>query len=276
MSMTREAIKPPQALPTVHELTLSRDPQKALLEASKAAKALQEVVKKARLIQRIGDRDHLRVEAWQTLGAFYGVTADIEWTKPITQPSPTYTGPATYGFEARAVALWHGQHISAAEAECRTEESNWKGKPLFQLKAMAQTRATARALRHVLAWVVVLAGYEATPAEEMTSPLNAPPTPPPTPLMPPVMGQGYPGGPVVDERTIKGKCADFMAHLGLKPPTVDLLWKRLGVDSGGLGASEDDWQRMAVTLELMSTGTEMTRATVKAFERFPKKEPVKP
>ena len=32
---------------------------------------------------------------------------------------------------------------------------------------MAQTRACAKALRNVLAWVVVLAGYAPTPAEEM-------------------------------------------------------------------------------------------------------------
>jgi len=32
---------------------------------------------------------------------------------------------------------------------------------------MAQTRACAKALRNVLAWVVVLAGYRPTPAEEM-------------------------------------------------------------------------------------------------------------
>lgn len=39
--------------------------------------------------------------------------------------------------------------------------------PLFQLKSMAQTRAAAKALRNVLAWVVVLAGYKPTPAEEL-------------------------------------------------------------------------------------------------------------
>jgi len=39
--------------------------------------------------------------------------------------------------------------------------------PLFQLKSMAQTRACAKALRNVLAWVVVLAGYRPTPAEEL-------------------------------------------------------------------------------------------------------------
>ena len=39
--------------------------------------------------------------------------------------------------------------------------------PLFQLRSMAQTRAAAKALRNALAWVVVLAGYRPTPAEEM-------------------------------------------------------------------------------------------------------------
>lgn len=42
--------------------------------------------------------------------------------------------------------------------------------PFFQLRSMAQTRASAKAFRNVLAWVVVLAGYKPTPAEEMPSP----------------------------------------------------------------------------------------------------------
>jgi hypothetical protein len=57
--------------------------------------------------------------------------------------------------------------ISAAEAQCTVEEANWKNKELWQLRSMAQTRACAKALRNVLAWIVVLAGYSPTPAEEM-------------------------------------------------------------------------------------------------------------
>jgi len=40
--------------------------------------------------------------------------------------------------------------------------------PLFQLRSMAQTRAGAKALRNVFAWVVVLAGFKPTVAEELT------------------------------------------------------------------------------------------------------------
>ncbi len=39
--------------------------------------------------------------------------------------------------------------------------------PFFQLRSMSQTRASAKAFRNVLAWIVVLAGYKPTPAEEM-------------------------------------------------------------------------------------------------------------
>lgn len=62
--------------------------------------------------------------------------------------------------------------------------------PQFQLRSMAQTRAGAKALRNALAWVVVLAGYRPTPAEEMTGqsdggrdtgPAVGENTPPPTP-----------------------------------------------------------------------------------------------
>lgn len=41
--------------------------------------------------------------------------------------------------------------------------------PIYQLASMAQTRANAKVMRNVLSWVVVLAGYKTTPAEEMDS-----------------------------------------------------------------------------------------------------------
>lgn len=45
--------------------------------------------------------------------------------------------------------------------------------PLFQLRSMAQTRACAKAMRNALAWVVVLAGFKPTPAEEMDGVIEA-------------------------------------------------------------------------------------------------------
>lgn len=143
------------------DLAIARPPEVVLGEAKKAAKALKDVVSQKSKPVIMNGEQYLEFEDWQTLGRFYGVTAKITDTRFVDFG-------ASQGFEAKAVALRSdGAEISAAEAMCLNDENNWKSKPLFQLRSMAQTRACAKALRNVLAWVVVLAGYKATPAEEM-------------------------------------------------------------------------------------------------------------
>jgi hypothetical protein len=128
----------------------------------------------------LNGKQYLEFEDWQTLGRFYGVTAKVRQTTQVTY------GDNIVGFEAVADAIANGQVISSAEAQCCTDEAKWRSRPIyeyeggrrvkvgeepvpsFQLRSMAQTRACAKVLRNVLAWVVVLAGYAPTPAEEMT------------------------------------------------------------------------------------------------------------
>lgn len=126
------------------------------------ASLLADIVEKAGLAIDIAGRKYLRFEAWQTLGAFGGITPYVVETKEVRDKDGNLIG-----YEARAEARGGDQVLSAAEAMCTREEDNWKDKPLWQIRSMAQTRACAKALRNVLAWVVVLAGYEPTPAEEM-------------------------------------------------------------------------------------------------------------
>jgi hypothetical protein len=152
------------------DLSITRAPVKVLEEARGAAKALKDVVSKKNKPVILNGEQYLEFEDWQTLGRFYGVTAKVISTAHIDY------GRAQ-GFEAKAIALrLDGTEISAAEAMCLSDEPNWRGKPLFQLRSMAQTRACAKALRNVLAWVVVLAGYKPTPAEEMTGGKSAAPS----------------------------------------------------------------------------------------------------
>ncbi len=54
-----------------------------------------------------------------------------------------------------------------AEAYCMRDEPNWRQKPIHQLISMAGTRAVSKSLRLLLSWVVVLAGYDPTPYEEL-------------------------------------------------------------------------------------------------------------
>jgi hypothetical protein len=163
-----------------YDLAVARDPNKVLAEATIAAKALKDVIsKKAKPVMFNGEQ-YLEFEDWQTVAKFYGVTAKITSTEYVE------IGGAK-GFLARAEALLinNGMVISGAEAMCLNDEDKWTSRtkyewkngvktkvgevpvPMFQLRSMAQTRACAKCLRNILAWVVVLAGYKTTPAEEM-------------------------------------------------------------------------------------------------------------
>jgi len=137
-------------------------PKAVIKVAVEQARELKKIVQASKLAIRIRQSDHLKFEAWQTLGAFSGITSGVEWTKPLYDKEGNLIG-----FEARAVAWKNGEQISAAEAQCTKEEGNWKDRELWQIRSMAQTRACAKALRNVLSWIVVLAGYSPTPAEEM-------------------------------------------------------------------------------------------------------------
>jgi hypothetical protein len=168
-------------------LTQDREPAIVLEEARKAAQALRDVISLKDKPVIFNGQQYLEFEDWQTVGRFYGVTACIRNTVEVRFGD-------VFGFKAQAEALLvsNGTVISGAEAMCLNDEEHWSMRPkyewrtndksgrrekikigeepvpLFQLMSMAQTRACAKALRNVLSWVVVLAGYRPTPAEEMT------------------------------------------------------------------------------------------------------------
>lgn len=144
------------------ELSISRAPTEVLEEARRAAMALNDVISKKKNKVMFNGEQFIEAEDWQTIGKFYNVAAKIEWTKYLEIGN-------VRGYEAKAevIHIPTGNVISAAEAMCMSDEKNWSNKPLNQLRSMAQTRATSKALSTVLKWVVVMAGYKATPAEEM-------------------------------------------------------------------------------------------------------------
>ena len=141
----------------------SMTPEQQVEKASEMAKVLQKVVKQANLSKRLGgQKEHLEYEAWQTIGQFFNCTPVTEWTRPLKD------GEKIVGFEARVnVVNAEGRIIASAESMCMRDEKNWRDKPLYALRSMAQTRTAGKAIRSVFAWVAVLAGYSATPADEM-------------------------------------------------------------------------------------------------------------
>lgn len=148
-------------VPTTAEAKLQQTPNAVINEAQGMATALYHVVEKQHLYMDIGGKKYLQLEAWQLLGKFCNVHGIVESVRAVE-----YFG--INGFEARAVVIdGEGRRIAEAEAVCMMDEPNWKDKPLFQLKSMAQTRSLSKAYRSSLSFIVSIAGYAATPAEEM-------------------------------------------------------------------------------------------------------------
>jgi hypothetical protein len=135
----------------------TEDPVEIIGKATAVAAALAEVLRNQKLTSDIKGKPHVRVEGWTLLGTMLGVFPVVEWTRQLPD-----------GWEARVEArTLAGQVVGAAEAECLRTESMWKSRDDYALRSMAQTRATSKALRGPLGFVVTLAGFEATPAEEM-------------------------------------------------------------------------------------------------------------
>ncbi len=147
------------------------DPAEVLAAATATAEALTAILEERHLYAVMGtdkdgnERRHVQIEGWALLGSMTGVFASTVWTKEILDPK---TGKVL-GWEARAeAATLAGQTVGAAEAECRWAEQNWSDRDSFAIKSMAQTRAQSKSLAMPLRFIVVLAGFAGTPAEEMT------------------------------------------------------------------------------------------------------------
>jgi len=152
-----EQQKEKQELVTKAKIT----PNIIVQDAQIKADMLYNVVEKQHLYMQIRDKKYLTLEAWEILGKFCNLTAIVEWVNPVELWD-------SKGFEARVeVKDSEGKVISIAESMCMNDEPNWKGKPIFQLKSMSQTRAMSKAYRMCLSFIVSLAGYAASPAEEM-------------------------------------------------------------------------------------------------------------
>ena len=139
----------------------SQDPEEQLAEAQRRSKVLLQVITDQELAVSFGGgRKHVQVEGWLFLASQFGLMPDIEWTRELDN-----------GWEARCALrrLSDGQVISHADAECRTAESNWNNRDSYAVRSMAETRAVSKVCRIALSSVMVMAGFAATPAEEMSS-----------------------------------------------------------------------------------------------------------
>ena len=126
--------------------------------ATRVADALKSVLESQHLIQRIGDNNYVTVSGWSTLGTMIGIRVDIISVEPFPTKS-------RYGYKAK-VELVDGRGNKVGEGEAIATSAG-RQKEEHAVYSMAITRATGKAFRLSLAWIMELAGYSSTPYEEI-------------------------------------------------------------------------------------------------------------
>lgn len=147
----------------------TRAPTEIVKAATDQANALKDVIEKNKLYVEIGTKRHVYVQGWTFLGSMLGVYPVTVWTRQLTQEKD-----GVDGWEARVEARTRaGEVVGGSEAMCTRDEEDkygkrkWEDADHYALRSMAQTRATSKALRQPLDFVMQLAGFDSTPAEEI-------------------------------------------------------------------------------------------------------------
>jgi hypothetical protein len=160
--------------------------------ATQIAVRLKDIVEKATLYSMIKQKKYVKVDGWTAMAAMLGVFPEAEYCRKLDREDEI-------AYESR-VLLRHisGNLIGAGEAICSSKEGNWAGRDEFTIKSMAQTRATGKACRLSFSWIMAMAGYSPTPAEEMMNDGDATKVAMPRAKEVPQTGQGGVNGPGVD------------------------------------------------------------------------------
>ena len=147
-------------------------PEEILENAGRIATALAGMIEQKGLAVALNNRDpdrkHVQVEGWQAAGAMLGALGgeplhpEVVWARPVTD-SQDQTG-----WECRVeIRTAAGVLVGSAESMCTRSERTWKNRDDYAIRSMAETRAESRAWRKASGWIVSMAGYSTTPAEEM-------------------------------------------------------------------------------------------------------------
>lgn len=130
--------------------------------ATTLATALRDIVERQNLYTVISGKKYPQVEAWMTIGRMDNVVAR-EVAGGIFRRED-----GSYEATVELIRLSDGMVIGRGSAICGTPgDRPWDGRGEPARRSMAVTRATSRAFRQQYSWIMALAGYEPTPADEM-------------------------------------------------------------------------------------------------------------
>lgn len=133
------------------------------------AQDLAKFIKDNKLVADVQGKQFVNVEGWAYAGSRLGFI-------PVVQECSDQSTQAEIKYQARVsiIHLATGNTVGAGWAVCSSKESGKKFYQEFAINSMSQTRATGKAYRNILGWVMKAAGYEACPLEELEYNTNSP------------------------------------------------------------------------------------------------------
>lgn len=147
-------------------LARAPEPREMIALATTMANALRDIVERMHLYADINGKKYPTVEAWMTIARMDNVVA-----REVPDGIAALED-GSYEATVELIRLSDGAIVGRGSALCGAEgdiagKTDWSKRPRHQRRSMAVTRATSRAFRQHYAWIMVLAGYEPTPADEM-------------------------------------------------------------------------------------------------------------
>lgn len=134
----------------------------SLANTKKIATELTKFIKDNKLSTMIAGKDYTMVEGWQFAGSQLNLVAIPGEIKNVSTDTEI-----KYVCSAQVFHIPTGTIVSRGFALCSNKESKKKSFDEYAIASMAQTRAIGKAYRNNLSWLMKLAGFEGTPAEEM-------------------------------------------------------------------------------------------------------------
>lgn len=122
---------------------------------------LKELIVQNKLFANIKGKNYVNVEGWQIAGAFTGLF-------PVVEVVENLSDKFVYKYRAEvSLRDKDGNKVGYGVAICTNKEAGKKNFDEYAVCSMAQTRAIGKAFRMKIGWLLKVAGYETTPAEEM-------------------------------------------------------------------------------------------------------------
>lgn len=138
----------------------SEDPEQAFKQAQRIVNVVARRCKGPGYLVNIRGKQYPKIEWWTTVSASLGLFPQVVFARRLDREDEI-------AYEARVEVHRNGQVVASGEAMCSNKETRWQQADEYAIKSMAITRASGKAYRIPLSFLAVMAGLEATPAEEM-------------------------------------------------------------------------------------------------------------